>query len=170
MLENKKEITFKPVSAADIIFQDQVIKVKPYLSLTDQIAILTTYLEEYFSSDVSAVMKSEFKLIMAVLDYATNINVEKLSLNDIMANFKLWKEINSKIVNYGEFRSLAARTIEEIKEQKRLEKSLGNVAEKILEFVNNLKEVSPEMLEKAKELLGDVEKSEVFKSAAKNFK
>lgn len=170
MLENKKEVTFKAVGHAEVVFQEQTIKVKPYLSLTDQMAVLTAYLEEYFSPDASAVIRSEFKLILAVLDYCTDIDVEKLSLNDIMANFKLWKEINSKIVNYGDFRSLAARTIDELKEQKRLEKSLGNVAEKILEFINNLKDISPEMLDKAKELLGDVEKSEVFKKAVNTFK
>lgn len=170
MLENKKQVTFKAVGYAEVVFQDQTIKVKPYLSLTDQVAVLTAYLEEYFSSDASAVIRSEFKLILAVLDYCTDIDVEKLSLNDIMANFKLWKEINSKIVNYGDFRAWIAKTIEEIREQKRLEKSLGNVVEKVLEFISNLKDVSPEMLEQVKSLLADVETSKIYKQAVNAYK
>lgn len=170
MLEKKVEIKFGLIQASEVIFKDQTIKVKPYLSLTDQAAVLAIYLEEYFSPDASAIIKSELKLIMSILDYCTNIDVEKLSMNDIMANIKLWKEINSKIVNYGDFRALLARTIDEIKEKNRIEKSLGNVIEKILEFVNNLKDVSPEMLAQAKDLLGEVEKSEVFKKAVNTFK
>lgn len=170
MLENKQQVTFKAVGHVGVSFQDQTIKVKPYLSLTDQAAITAVYLENYFSDDASRVINSEFKLILAVLDFCTDIDIEKLSINDIMANFKLWKEINSKIVNYGEFRALLAKTIEEIKENKRIEKSLGNVVEKVIEFFNGLGEISPEMLDKAKELLGDVEKSEVFKKAVNTFK
>lgn len=170
MLETKKEIEFKAVDAVEVTFGNEKIKVKPYLSITDQVAILTVYLEEYFSNTNTGVINSEFKLILAVLDYCTDMDVEKLSLNNIMANYKLWKEINSKIVNYGDFRALLARTIEEIKEQKRIEKSLGNIAEKVLEFINNLKDVSPEMLEQVKSLLVDVEKSEVFKKAVNTYK
>lgn len=170
MLENKQKVTFKAVEYAEITFQNQVIKVKPYLSLTDQAAITAVYLENYFSEDASRVINSEIKLILAILDFCTSIDIENLSINDIMANFKLWKEINSKIVNYGDYRALLAKTIEEIKESKRIEKSLGNVVDKVIEFFNSLGEISPEMLDKAKELLGDVEKSEVFKTAVKNFK
>lgn len=170
MLETKKEIEFKSVDAVEVTFGNEKIKVKPYLSMTDQVTILTVYLEEYFSNANTGIINSEFKLIMGVLDYCTDINVDKLSLNDIMANYKLWKEINSKIVNYGDFRAWIAKTIDEIREQKRLEKSLGNVVEKILEFISNLKDVSPEMLEQVKSLLADVEGSKIYKQAISTYK
>ncbi len=79
MLENKQQVTFKVVGHIEVSFQDQVIKVKPYLSLTDQAAITAVYLENYFSGDASRVINSEFKLILAVLDFCTDIDIEKLS-------------------------------------------------------------------------------------------
>ncbi len=167
MLDQKKQkIAFKDGEEyAEVSFQNQKILVKPYLSLTDQIVLLEVCVEEYFSNDLSGVISSEHKLILAVLDQCTNIEVGEDTIPNILRNYKLWKEINSKIQNYGAFRALLNQTIEELKEKKRLEKSLGNMLEKVLDFVSGLSEISPESIDKIKELLKEVDNSAIFKKA-----
>lgn len=167
MLENKQKIAFNDVEYVEVPFQNQIIKVKPYLSLTDQVVLTEVYLEEFFSNETSSVIASEHKLMLAVLDYCTDIEVDNKIVQNLLSNYKLWKDINSKIQNYSAFRALLSQTVEEVKERKRLEKSLGNLLEKILGFFNNLTDISPESLDKIKEILSEVENSTVFKNASK---
>lgn len=171
MLE-KQKFAFKNVDFAEVNFNGQVIKIKPYLSLTDQAALLSVYLEEYFSKEESRIVEAEYKIVLGVLDFCTNIEISDLKMNDLFANYKLWDEIKKKISNYGEFRALVARTVDEIKETKRIEKSLGSVLEGIFDKLSNLlnSDISPESIEKVQQLLKQVEESKIFKTATEIYK
>lgn len=164
---NKQEVIFKEPEYQEIKFGNLLIKVKSFLSLTDQLSLTTVYLEEYFSKEEDRILKSEYKVFLGVIDFCTDINIEKLFIDDIFKNYKLWEEIKSKIKNYGDFRALLARTVDEIKETKRLEKSLGNVLESLFEKMQSVlnTEISPESIEKIQELLKDIDKSKILKSA-----
>lgn len=172
MLENKQEIAFKEPEIQEVVFGNIKIKVKPYLSLTDQMTLLSIYLEEYFGKEQTRILESEYKLVFGILDLCTNIDVEKISLNSLLANYKFWEDIKAKIKNYGEFRALLARTIEEVKENKRIEKSLGNVIEGLVDKISNLlnTDISPESIEKVQQLLKDVEESKIFSKATEIYK
>lgn len=168
---DKIKVDLKEPEYQDIAFGKYSIKVIPYISEDNQAKIGTAYLEKYFDKEnFGNVITAEHELILACFILLTNMDMSDIKINNILANYQLWEVVKSKIKNYSQFRASLAETIKQIIESERLEKSLGNVVEKILEFINNLKDISPEMLDKAKDLLGDVEKSEVFKKAVNTFK
>lgn len=172
MLGNKQKIEFKEPEFQEVIYEKTKIKVKPFLSLTDQITLLTIYLDEYFSEEKERVLKSEYQLVFGVLDLCTNVNIEELSLDSLLSNYGVWENVKKKIANYGEFRALLARTIDEIKESKRLEKSLGSAIEGIFESVQSIlkTDISPESIEKLQQLLKDVDESKIFNKVTEIYK
>lgn len=172
MLDNKQKIEFKEPEYQEVVFGKYKIKVKPYLSLADQMALTQVYLEEYFGKDQTRILESEYKLVYGVFDFCTDVNIESMTINGLLSNHKLWEEVKSKIKNYGEFRALLARTIEEVKESKRIEKSLGTVLESLFDRLSSLlnTDISPESIEKVQQLLKDVEESKIFNKATEIYK
>lgn len=172
MLDNKQKIEFKEPEYQEVVFGKYKIKVKPYLSLADQMALTQVYLEEYFGKDQTRIIESEYKLVYGVFDFCTDVNIESMTINGLLSNYKVWEEVKSKIKNYGEFRALLARTVEELKESKRIEKSLGTVLESLFDRLSSLlsTDISPESIEKVQQLLKDVEESKIFKKATELYK
>ncbi len=172
MLNNKQDLEFKEPEYQEVVFGKYKIKVKPYLSLADQMALTQVYLEEYFGKDQTRILESEYKLVYGVFDFCTDVNIESMTINGLLSNYKMWEEVKSKIKNYGEFRALLARTVEEVKESKRIEKSLGTVLESLFDRLSGLlsTDISPESIEKVQQLLKDVEESKIFKKATELYK
>jgi len=168
----KQKLTFKEPEFQEVFYEKNKIKVKPFLSLSDQLTILTIYLEEYFSNDKEKVIKSEYQLVFSILDLCTDIDIETLSIDGLLSNYGVWENIKKKIVNYSEFRALLARSVEEVKESKRLEKTLGSALENLFESLSVLlkTDISPESVEKVQQLLKDVEESKILKKATEIYK
>ena len=97
MLDNKQKIEFKEPEYQEVVFGKYKIKVKPYLSLADQIALTEVYLEEYFGKEQTRVLESEYKLVYGIFDFCTDINIESMTINGLLSNYKVWEEIKSKI-------------------------------------------------------------------------
>jgi len=135
-------------------------------------ALTQVYLEEYFAKDQTRILESEYKLVYGIFDFCTDVNIESMTINGLLSNYKVWEEVKSKIKNYGEFRALLARTVEEVKESKRIEKSLGTVLESLFDRLSGLlsTDISPESIEKVQQLLKDVEESKIFKKATELYK
>lgn len=173
---DKIKVDFKEPECQEVIFEGKPIKVKPYISLMDMGVIGGVYLEKYFSGSPSHVMEAEYALIMTVLDQCTNLEIEENGFGGFLANVKLWEDIVSKIKNYSTFRALLKQTVEERKELLRLENTTGRVisvlSSKILDLVDKLSntEITPESIEKVKDLLKEVESSTVFKKVSDKIK
>lgn len=167
---NTQKIAFKAVkNVSDLV-------VKPYLSMEDQSIISEVYLEEYFSRDETLrnyVFKAEFIIILSVLDKCTNVDTSDLDVDDVLKEYQIWKAITSQIKNYGEFRALLKQTVEEEREVRRIENSiankLGSIVDGLINGISELadKEISPETLKNASELLEKTKDSEVLKALAK---
>jgi len=176
MLEQKQKILFKEPSFQEVIFEGKVIKVKPYISLMDMGVIGGVYLEKYFSGSPSHVIDAEYSLMATVLDQCTNLEIEEGSFGGFVANVKVWDDIVAKIKNYGTFRALLRQSVEERKETLRLENTTGRVisvlSSKVLELIDKLSstEITPESIEKVKDLLKEVESSTVFKKVSDKIK
>ena len=172
MNETKQKITFKSPEYQTLKFDIYTVSVKPFLSLVDQMAIMAVYLDEYFSGGQSRVLEAEYKLVLSVIDLCTNVDISELRIDSLLGNYKLWEEIKSKIKNYGEFRALLAKTVEEIKQAKMLEKTLGSAIEGLLEKLNSIltTDISPESIEKTKEMLKMIEESKILKTATEIYK
>ncbi len=159
MFENKQKLTFQEdEKAIQINFGSQVIHVKNHLSLTDQGVLMGVYMEEFFSDSQTHVLEAEYKMVLAILDYCTDIEIDESTINVILSNFYVWEKIRKSIENYGEFRALLHRTIEEKKEKIRLNESIATslklIYDKFQNFVQDLvdSDITPEKIEQAKEL------------------
>lgn len=172
MLEQKQKIELNEPALEEVVINSTSVKVKPYLKLSDQMALVSVYLEDYFSKEETRVLESEYKLVLGVIDMCTDIDIQELPINLLLGNYKLWENIKSKIKNYGEFRALLARTIDEKREERRLEKTLGSAVENLFEKLSSLlsTDISPESIEKVQQLLKDVEESKIFNKATEIYK
>lgn len=176
MLDEKQIIEFKSPSFQDVVYEGTKIKVKPYMSLTDMGVVAGLYIENYFSESPSRVIQAEYALVTAVLEQCTNLEISEGSFEAFLGNVKLWDEIVSKIKNYGTFRALLKQTVEEKKEEIRIENTTGKVISvlsgKILGVIEQITsaEITPESIDKLKELLKDLESSSVFKNLSTKLK
>lgn len=156
MYENKQKVTFGIPKDGEVVLGDgTLVYVKPYLELTDMAVLMSEYMEEFFKDSPTHVIQAEYKLILALLDACTSVEIDEKTIGGLLSNFKVLEEIKSKIKNYGEFRALLKQTVEEKKEQKRLELSLGKQIESVVRFFTELStlEITDENMANAKELV-----------------
>jgi hypothetical protein len=165
-IKPKEEVYVKLTGNADW----EGVMVKNHMSLMDMGSVALVYLDDYFSEDKNRVLYAEHSLMLAVLEYCTNIEVDKNTIPAMLSDYALWNEIKKRILNYGDFRYLLKQTVEEIKEETREKNSFGNqfekVTEKIIALVDQLAntELTPESLESLKESLSEINSSPILKS------
>ena len=71
MLEQKQKIELNEPALEEVVINSITVKVKPYLKLSDQMALVSVYLEDYFSKEETRVLESEYKLVLGVIDIVT---------------------------------------------------------------------------------------------------
>ena len=174
------------VDTSDFSKTDGII-VSPYMSDINQRSLIEIYLQELFSTNNDTqtynLISAENSLLLATLELCTNIAIvgdsdgkitPVLTLNDVYANINFVKDLFSKMVNYSDFKSTLYRTVEIELEKRRIEASLGNKLEllynKVIEFIDNLSNITPEQIESIKGMLKEVEGSEVLKESLSVFK
>lgn len=186
MLDKKIKIAFKE---PDGVVLDRGILVKPYLSRDDQEVLLSIYMASYFEeSNISHVLNAEYVLLVGIMELCTNVLVSEegkdgksypsFQLNELLGDFSLVKSIRGAISNYGEFRALLKSTVEEEKEKRRLEGSLGKIlsgfSDTALGFMDKISslDLSDENLSNIRNTVGGLESSpiitELLKSLRKN--
>ncbi len=170
---DKVKLEYKIPKNKTIEYNDTVIEVKPVLSLAEQSFLINKYVEDYFFSDEKIIKYPEYdffgaecNLINYVYQTCTNIDIEDFE-NDLYVDVKLWKDVISKIINFEDFRKKLDVIILDIKEEKALEKSVGEILNKasseLIRIINKFGDIKPEDISKAKdaglELLKEFEKS-----------
>jgi hypothetical protein len=94
----------------------------------------------------------------------------------IFENWNLYEQVEKAIINMADFKRRLFRAVEERKEQMRLEMSLPstirNVSNKILEFLDGLKDLdlSDEGLSKLKDTAKEISEMPIIKDAVDIFK
>ena len=152
----------------------------PYISDNNQRSLIGIYLQELFNTDNDTsnynYINAENALILATLELCTNIKLVEdskalFSLNDVFYNIKSVNEIFSKIRNYEHFLDRLHETVKMVREERRLEKSLGSVVEglyfkgmSLLDAFENLD------ADKIKDMLSELEKSPILKDSIEIFK
>lgn len=167
-------MTFETPKNKEVLINGTKVEVKPYLSISEQIEIADDYVSAYFYSDeehkyISSTewnsFGAEYILKIAILDKLTNIDVDQFDLDGF--NFTdIFDNIISHVFNYCSFRESLYEIVESIKEQKRLEKSLGktidSLAMKAEEFFINMKNVDVDSLSRESiALLNEIKESGV---------
>lgn len=160
------------------------IKVKPYISLVDQMAMIEVYMEALFSDtgdSASRYMSAENGLVANILELNTNIQLLDgetvlVSMDDIFENFEMYTAIENAIVNIGDFKRRLLKSVEAKREEMRIETSLGFVLDdlytkgtaylsKIIET-----EITPESMEQLKATLKEVNASPILNILSEKLK
>jgi hypothetical protein len=182
---DKVEIGFKERKWKTIPFDDKIL-VKPYISAHDQLILISIYLNELFANSNDPEYnhsRAESAMVAYILDKQTNIKLYNdeeseaiVDMDIIFENWNLYEQVEKAIINMADFKRRLFRAVEERKEQMRLEMSLPstirNVSNKILEFLDGLKDLdlSDEGLSKLKDTAKEISEMPIIKDAVDIFK
>lgn len=175
---DKKAMKLNDSKPKAIVFQDQTILVKNYLSQAEMESLIESYLLELVKNSIFNPSRAEMYLMMGILDICTNIEVSATELVDgkesllvlpdsVFDNYELYTEVIKNVKNYDYFRKLLDFTVQEMIEQRRLDSSIGKVLSEFLSKINTTLDtiingnISEENVTKIKELLSEVNSSKL---------
>ena len=188
---NKIKIGFQEKKPESFLYDGTAVLVYPYLSLENQQAIMANYVAQYFSQSSMNLtpfdlMNAEYGLILNIIDVNTNIMVMEavevkeggesipdrpaFTMNSLFESPDLWENIKLKIKNYDEFRRILDKVVLEIKEQRAVQVSVGNVIDSIYEnitaFISGLvsTEITDENIGKLKALVRELGDSPIIQA------
>jgi hypothetical protein len=177
-MDDKVKLALKQPKIEEIEYQGNTIRVKPYLSKTEQDELIIEYLKQY--SDGSPI-DAEYFLLFAVLELCTNIQLfddpeqttTSFGIDEMLSNWDLIEKIKFRIQNYDDFYARLQMIVNKVTIEKN---SLSNIVQdgytKILELINSLPEIlsnlkiSDEDMARVKEIV----ESPVLNEASKIFR
>lgn len=120
------KIELKPVQISEFEYNGVTIEVKSMLLLHEQIAMIRSYVADYFtpfaiekrlvpSSEVNY-LEAEYNLISHVFQACTNIDVNKIDI-EICADYELWSNVTKRIENFKDFRYKLNKIVEDMKNE-----------------------------------------------------
>jgi hypothetical protein len=150
------KIKIQPTALKNVTFNynGQEVEVIPYMTLIQQGAIINRYLQEMFE-DIennfdkrhSDRIRAEYQLKIIVLDMFTNIDISSIDVENFFIE-NLYREVTSRILNYGDFESLLFMVVSDYRENETLKNSVGTVLEKaserLYEILSTFSELTPE--------------------------
>jgi hypothetical protein len=163
----------------EIDFFSQKINIIPFLTTDKQVFLINQYLKDYFAPNTESVIiekfgtynyfSAELNLMNYIIQMNTDIDTSNFD-NNFYSDSYFWDAVTSQIKNYKLFRERLERIVSDVKEELKIEKSIGAVLEKaIVELQNVLeqfKDLSPEDIEKLQKkgtrLLEKLEKSTIL--------
>lgn len=150
-----------------------VIQVTPYVSVVNEIALVSDYVNRYFTpnedSTFSYIQKgnydywqAEYALIQTIVRDMTNIDVVETKADEMVEIFYLAiKHIN----NYYQFRDRLDETIQAIKDSKSIGIVLDGLVTSIEGIIQSFQNIDPEKLKSlADEIIQKVDNSDVAKT------
>jgi hypothetical protein len=151
---DKKNILFSPKKLVRIDYDDtNSFFVDHYINPVNQAILVKDYIELYFADDnyLDNYLKAEWNLIFGIVDKQTDIPVNESDpeLNnqslEILITSGTWDRIKDVLFNYTDLRNDIDNVVNRIKEEKALDKSVGNILDtfsgKITEFLNKISEM-----------------------------
>ena len=164
---------------------DNKLTVKPYLSLKEQLQLISDYIDTYFFSKEKKLDKADWDYLSA--EYGLRFSIMEICFLDMdvtasncenmLYDAPVWSMIESTIKNYWDFRTLLNHCVEDMKSQIHSKESVGAVIDSLAgrltilinQFIESTKSLTPEMLEELKkagrELIEDVEKNPIAMAA-----
>jgi hypothetical protein len=135
------------LSQAEINFGSQKIYVDVYLSIEKKVILLSNYMTSLYQERnfVSNYIEAEYSLILGILDFCTNIDINMSGSNAFDLNMILatgvFKDIKDKIINYSELRNDISRLIELNNGKKSIGYKFDTVADKLISFLDSLSKI-----------------------------
>lgn len=136
----------------------QKIEINPYATPSDKRVIANyaiqtsedkTKTDENSLDVADAYSKFEYGFIGGVLATMTNIDIEKLNIDDVVAS-GLWEDIKNSIVNYWELVSDIEKVYDSRIREVNAESKLNKILDKLASILDNFSEIdfSPENIKK----------------------
>lgn len=172
---------FKIPEKVKITHEGYEFLIVPFLSYGEQVALINTFIENYFFPGAESefyIKRSYYNYPLAevnmkanILRMISNIDMDDFPL-DYHADSIFWKKVSDSIINYSEFKRRLDVAVNEIKEQRQIENSIGNVidglTQKLYGILDKFSNFTPEDVENTKssilELMKKLEDSSVFKN------
>ena len=179
---DKKKISLESPKSVIFTYGEQTIKVKPFLSMEEQVEFTKYYIEQYFQmSSLLGTEKdylmAEFTLMLNVVDKCTDIMVFEneqpaMKMDDFISNSDFWSKLKANIINFNDFYERLCRIVSDIKEENATKASLGYIldglADRIENAISSLMTFEPteENMGKIKELVAQVNASPILKGVS----
>ena len=157
--------------------------IAPYISDFNQRTLIGIYLQDLFADGEDIrfnYINAENSLLLASLEILTNIKLTEgedenakplFNLNDVFANMDTVNEWLRSISNYADFKERLYETIEMVKEERRLSKSLGStidgLQERVMSLLQAFEDLDPEKLS---EMMKTLESSPILRESIDIFK
>jgi hypothetical protein len=129
------EIKNETIIGSETIITNDVIIIRPYLTIEQKAHLIQDYINSLYNESFTTVhnyLKSEYELVLGVIDFCTDIDLDKLEVEDIINS-----KIKSEIDNCEFYKNLKFE-IDEIIKRIDTEKSFGNIVKDITDKVNNI--------------------------------
>jgi len=175
-MTKKVKLDVKPQEKEIIEYNGVKIEVDSVMSAGQQTILIKHYVDEYFAYNSERLidnsqynyLDAEYNLMNYILQLCTNVDTANLD-EDIYSDFEFWRKISGAIKNIDDFKHKLHRVVQDIKEQKAIENSVGEVVNKLVEkayvILNKVSEISPEDIAKlqdtGKELIEKLQESSV---------
>lgn len=162
-----------------IEYNGVTIEINPYIDFAEQILLINEYVNDLFSESneilvpktKNHIFEAECRLKNYIIQINTNIDMSNIDNNIYIDDF-LWAVLMREISNYSEFRKRLDYVVFEVREQIKLENSLGQVLSDILEkvqgFVEQIEKISPEDIKQLQEvgtgMISELEKTSILRN------
>ena len=128
-----EKIDIKIASKESVVvpFGDGIVKVSQYISLSNKIILMKIYIEALLeqNSDIyTSYLKAEYGLILGILNANTSVNVDNVSVEDVVTS-GLWDKVKENIKNYDEFKQQIVEAYDLVSKQ-------GNSWKHIFEYIS----------------------------------
>ena len=138
---NKTQITFNQEEEfTNISFRKQIIQIKKFLSVADVIKLATSYINEYFNKERGAdtnVIMAEYSMRGMLFDLVTDKEIEEGQV-EIANSTNLFDLVIAEVANYDFLLSVIEKIIDSIEKENSFERKLSILADKVIEFVDNM--------------------------------
>lgn len=176
---NKIKLEIKTPENITIEYNGKSIEINPFIDFSEEVLLINEYIKDYFGEigeivipkTKNHIFEAECRLINYIIQINTNIDMSEVD-NNIYVDPVLWSIIEKSIYNYKQFRNKLDSVIYEIKEQEKLDNSLGKVlsdlSEKAEGFIEQIGKISPEDVKELQktgtDLIKELEQSSVMRN------
>jgi hypothetical protein len=180
-MDNKVKLEIKTPENKTFEYNGTSIEIIPYIDFAEQVTLINEYIKDFFGDlDEIIIPKTKYHIFEAecrlknyIIQLNTNIDMEEID-NNIYVDDNLWEKITEEIINYWGFRERLEEVVYEIKQQVKLDNSLGKVLSDLKDkaegFLDQMNKISPEDLKEIQEkgfgLIDELEKSNIMRNPA----
>jgi hypothetical protein len=178
-MDNKVKLEIKTPENKTIEYDGVTIEINPFIDFAEQVLLINEYVKDFFGDLTEIVIEktkyhvfeAECRLMYYIIQLNTNIDMSDVD-NNIYVDGKLWEAITKEITNYWDFKERLESVVYEIKEQEKLDNSLGKVLSDILEkaegFIDQINKISPDDIKELQDvgtgLINDLEKANIMRN------